>query len=145
MINFKMEVILSQHTYTGPFITLTQFSIKIPTVFQNWLKEQKNRKCTNLPKTTKNKKQASLPKTTTPTLSGSKLRAMPFRPELNSTISSACKSNQSNLLNLFFSSIKDQYPRTVYLLQWGSETSSVLKWSKTGIWLHKFLPLLLIE
>merc|ERR1719419_151893 len=31
----------------------------------------------------------SLPKTTTPTLSGSKLRAMPFRPELNSTISSA--------------------------------------------------------
>ncbi len=31
----------------------------------------------------------SLPKTTTPTLSGSKLSAMPFRPELNSTISSA--------------------------------------------------------
>merc|ERR1712079_532795 len=31
----------------------------------------------------------SLPNTTTPTLSGSKLRAMPFSPELNSTISSA--------------------------------------------------------
>merc|ERR1719295_932870 len=31
----------------------------------------------------------SLPKTTTPTLSGSKFRAIPFKPELNSTISSA--------------------------------------------------------
>ena len=31
----------------------------------------------------------NLPNTTTPTLSGSKLRAIPFSPELNSTISSA--------------------------------------------------------